>query len=300
MSDYSSIVPVGCRKTSGFGNRWGSTHAGTDYAPPKPGQTGVPIFAVRAGTVSKVGLGNGKNNAAVLPFHSGNGILIDHGKISGRGSTDNVESYYGHLASYSVRVGQRVVAGEKIGVMGNTGISSNVHLHFGIRLNKRKMIDSDSWIRSKEIVVGKTAPVKPTVQKPSTPSNSTQDNKNIQAALKAMGFYKGVVDGVNGTMQKDAVKAYQRSQRVFKLVADGVWGKTTQAHYVWAKKLQSTLNNDRWSGKNPKLAVDGNLMDATVNRIKYVQKTYRKYYSGAVDGVPGKMFCAAIGIPTHP
>jgi len=40
------------------------------------------------------------------------------------------KSLYAHLDSYDVTVGQKVTKGQKIGVMGTTGNSSGVHLHF--------------------------------------------------------------------------------------------------------------------------------------------------------------------------
>ncbi|MEI8105685.1 MAG: M23 family metallopeptidase [Actinomycetes bacterium] len=42
---------------------------------------------------------------------------------------------YAHLASYSVRPGDRVLAGQPLGVAGCTGICSGTHLHFEVRLN---------------------------------------------------------------------------------------------------------------------------------------------------------------------
>ena len=41
--------------------------------------------------------------------------------------------YYCHLASRAVKKGQRVNAGDKLGIMGNTGYSFGAHLHFEVR-----------------------------------------------------------------------------------------------------------------------------------------------------------------------
>lgn len=41
--------------------------------------------------------------------------------------------YYCHLKSRAVAKGQRVQAGDKLGVMGNTGYSFGAHLHFEVR-----------------------------------------------------------------------------------------------------------------------------------------------------------------------
>lgn len=40
---------------------------------------------------------------------------------------------YGHMASRAVAKGARVVAGQKIGTIGNTGNSRGCHLHFGVK-----------------------------------------------------------------------------------------------------------------------------------------------------------------------
>ena len=45
-----------------------------------------------------------------------------------------------------------------------------------------------------------------------------------QKDLKALGYYKGRVDGINGKMTKQAVRAFQKDHG---LVADGVYGKMT-------------------------------------------------------------------------
>lgn len=54
-------------------------------------------------------------------------VVVDHG--------GGWTTLYAHLQSFSVRVGQRVSAGAKIGAVGSTGGSSGPHLHFEQRLN---------------------------------------------------------------------------------------------------------------------------------------------------------------------
>ena len=57
----------------------------------------------------------------------GKTIVIDHGL--------NVLSYYYHMKSTNVEVGQIVSQGEKIGVMGTTGYSTGDHLHYTVMIN---------------------------------------------------------------------------------------------------------------------------------------------------------------------
>jgi murein DD-endopeptidase MepM/ murein hydrolase activator NlpD len=104
------------------GNDWSTyyrakngDHLGLDIKS-KTGDTNVYAFA--NGTVTQ----SGYNSA------NGNCVVIKH-TISGK----TVYSFYGHLKSRTVYVGQKVSKGSKIGVIGNTGSSSTgVHLHFAI------------------------------------------------------------------------------------------------------------------------------------------------------------------------
>ena len=59
----------------------------------------------------------------------------------GRGFT----SLYAHLAGWRVRVGQRVWAGEPIGIAGCTGWCTGTHLHFEMRLRGRPV--NPLWFR---------------------------------------------------------------------------------------------------------------------------------------------------------
>lgn len=82
------------------------------------GMTDPPIYATQKGVVDSVGT---YSNGAVY-------VIIKH-------TGDPYWSRYLHLKSYSVSVGQVVSKGEQIGIMGNTGISSGVHLDFAISNN---------------------------------------------------------------------------------------------------------------------------------------------------------------------
>jgi len=52
-------------------------------------------------------------------------VRLRHGK--------NAQTIYAHLSNIKVSVGQKVKAGQLLGISGNTGFSSASHLHFGYR-----------------------------------------------------------------------------------------------------------------------------------------------------------------------
>ena len=74
-------------------------------------------MASRAGVVVIAGWGNA----------AGNYVKIDH--------RDGFSSIYMHLNNYSVRTGQMVSQGQQIGTVGDTGVTTGDHLHFGIAYN---------------------------------------------------------------------------------------------------------------------------------------------------------------------
>ena len=87
----------------------------------------------------------------IIAHSDGTVVLAVTGKKNNPGSTGN-ESYgnfvkikhddgyytlYAHLKDVYVSKGQRVLRGEKIGYMGNTGNAYGVHLHFEVHLHKQ-------------------------------------------------------------------------------------------------------------------------------------------------------------------
>jgi peptidoglycan hydrolase-like protein with peptidoglycan-binding domain len=118
----------------------------------------------------------------------------------------------------------------------------------------------------------------------STTSNSdikqSMSIKDIQAALKDLGYYTGTVDGVSGSNTENAIKKFQRSK---KLTADGVVGPVT------AKLLSGSTSSTSQTAK-----ADGS--KTSIASTKDVQAALRKlgYYTGTVDGVSGSKTTSAI------
>lgn len=104
---------VGGYISSHMGSRWGRLHRGIDIARP----SNRSILAADNGVVVSTG-----------PDGSyGNKIVINH--------NNGYRTLYAHLSSIDVKPGQTVTAGTKIGVMGSTGRSTGIHLHFEVTKN---------------------------------------------------------------------------------------------------------------------------------------------------------------------
>ncbi|HEX2922720.1 MAG TPA: LysM peptidoglycan-binding domain-containing M23 family metallopeptidase [Chloroflexota bacterium] len=103
--------PAGGSITQYFGE---GGHSGLDLA----SATGSPVYAAESGivvTALKLGYGYG--------WH----LVIDHG--------NGYRTLYGHLSAFNVDYGERVAKGDRIGSVGNTGLSTGPHLHFELIQN---------------------------------------------------------------------------------------------------------------------------------------------------------------------
>ncbi|MFK4874433.1 M23 family metallopeptidase [Novosphingobium sp. ZW T3_23] len=107
-------APVAGRVTSPYGKRrhpilgFVRMHAGIDYG----ARYGSPIYAVADGVVNFAGRHGGH----------GNYVRLAHG--------GGLDTGYGHMSRIAVSRGTRVKAGQVIGYVGSTGLSTGPHLHF--------------------------------------------------------------------------------------------------------------------------------------------------------------------------
>jgi hypothetical protein len=87
----------------------------------------VPIVAAQRGVVV---------HASDLGIY-GNCVIIDHGM--------GVQSLYGHLSSFGVKVGDKVEKGQQIGRSGMTGLAGGDHLHFTMLVGGQQVTPIDWW-----------------------------------------------------------------------------------------------------------------------------------------------------------
>jgi murein DD-endopeptidase MepM/ murein hydrolase activator NlpD len=90
-------------------------HEGIDVTAPM----GTPIEAPAAGVVRDAGWEPGY----------GNTIVIDHGF--------GTVTKFAHASKILVREGQRVSRGQRIALVGNTGLATGPHLHYEVHVNGR-------------------------------------------------------------------------------------------------------------------------------------------------------------------
>ncbi|MGC5030120.1 M23 family metallopeptidase [Micromonospora sp. DT229] len=128
------VIPMaGAAITSCYGPRWGTLHAGIDFALP----AGTPVRAAFGGTVTKAGdVGDGY----------GISVVIDHG--------NGYLTHYAHLSTTRVSVGEKVSTGQTIGLEGSTGDSTGPHLHFEVHQGQMwNQIDPAPFLRARGIEV---------------------------------------------------------------------------------------------------------------------------------------------------
>jgi hypothetical protein len=125
-----SIMPTAGWLSSAFSRmrshpilHYARAHEGIDVSAPM----GSPIEAPANGTVVETGREAGYGNI----------VVIDHGF--------GIVTKFAHCSRILARKGQKVIRGERIALVGNTGLSTGPHLHYEVRVNG-KAVDPRRYI----------------------------------------------------------------------------------------------------------------------------------------------------------
>jgi murein DD-endopeptidase MepM/ murein hydrolase activator NlpD len=102
----------------------------------RSGHPGIDIAVPRNSYIRAAG--NGIVRTAGEDEVYGQHVILDHGS--------GLESVYGHASRLHVAAGDRVNAGDVIGLSGSSGRSTAPHLHFEVRLNGRP-VDPLRYVR---------------------------------------------------------------------------------------------------------------------------------------------------------
>lgn len=135
VANYVDRDPASGVKDVGCGARTYDGHDRTDFAlrDLKAMEAGVEVVAAVPGRVKSVRDGMADVNVevggrqGVAGKECGNGVLVDHG--------GGWETQYCHMrrGSLSVRPGQEVSAGQKLGLVGLSGLTAFPHVHLTVR-----------------------------------------------------------------------------------------------------------------------------------------------------------------------
>ncbi len=121
--------------SSGFGRRLHPIlkvykhHDGIDIS----AHPGAPILATANGVVAFCGINGGY----------GKMVIVDH--------KYGFQTRYGHMRKILVRKGQKVKRGDKIGEVGDTGLSTGPHLHYEVRFHGKPVNPRSYWFDDIEL-----------------------------------------------------------------------------------------------------------------------------------------------------
>lgn len=242
------------------GNRMSSFHHGTDWAGATPGSK-PDIQNITAGKVVWVGNAGGWGKTVIVQ------------------NPDGYTVQYGHLDSISVKVGDQVPAGGKIGVMGATGNVTGVHLDMIVTKNGQSIKRDGSVLAAAPASIarragskqpaGTSAPATPTSTPPAPMfAGNTPDTTQPQSSGADMfsnlfgGAPTALLQGSVGL----AVPETQTQNQMFSQVADmnlggGLESIYTEAARAIANAKDSINSRPMIQSTNPLRAELGSIFD---------------------------------------
>lgn len=188
-------TPTATTITSPFGprviNGKSSNHKGIDISGGSACYSNV-IIASKSGTVTAMNDSCPTNGSYGSNCGGGYGnyAIIDHG--------DGTSTVYAHMSSGSVtiKVGDTVSQGQKIGVMGSSGSSTGCHLHFEVRVDGTKMNPSN-YVKAEN--------PRPVNSISASVTGNDGDGKNLVcSSLLASGFSKDATIGIMANLYAES------------------------------------------------------------------------------------------------
>jgi murein DD-endopeptidase MepM/ murein hydrolase activator NlpD len=122
ITDFLEVSANYGARRSYNGGPYLTYHEGVDFS----AYAGTPVYAPAAGAVV----------LAEQLYVRGGAVIIDHGL--------GIFSGYYHLSAVHTQVGQEVAAGDLLGEVGTTGLSTGNHLHWDMLINSI-WVDAAAW-----------------------------------------------------------------------------------------------------------------------------------------------------------
>jgi hypothetical protein len=217
------IIPSKGQVSSHFGMRKhpvtgeNKMHKGLDIAAP----TGTPVQSTKSGKVVETGYD---------ADGAGNYVVVDHG--------GGVKSKYFHLDEINVKEGQDLKAGQQLGTVGNTGMSTGPHLHFEVHVNGQA-VDPEPLLKGE-------APVAPPPESGYSMSGDSSSSSIGGGSRSSLGLPGGSSGGSSGgggvSSSGGSIGSPGFSGSLSGVSAgslDGMWGKLAQygIDQDWLRKL---------------------------------------------------------------
>ena len=206
---------------------WNSSHGGPYH----------DIIAIAGGVV--VATTEGYNCTWPDYKSYGNYVYIDHG--------NGITAMYAHLkrGSVAVKRGQRVVEGQKLGQMGNSGwcIRCAVHLHFEIRKNGNKVDPipylramPNQYISDKTLIPERIKRGEEVTIKPETADRMRDQIKvNIETLRIRSNPYLG--NNIIGTLQKGLYNVFETRDMRHEASNGYLWYRIVEDKSVWCAQV---------------------------------------------------------------
>lgn len=245
--------------TSKFGNRTfynsitkkyeTSYHNGIDLI------SGDEIVAVEDGIIKAIKsdvIGYSEVNS------SGNYVTIDHG--------NNVLTTYCHLkeGSINVKVGDKVVKNQVIGVPGKTGHATGVHLHFGIKVNNT-WVNPEDYLLGKKVLVSTSEVITSTTDTYTVVKGDTLSGiaKKFNTTVSKLASINNIKD-VNKIYVGDILKISNKDSNTYYTVQSG--DNLTKIAKMYNTTWQKIYNTNKdIIGSNPNLIKVGQKLLIEVN-----------------------------------